>query len=589
MEHDTPLITTIAVGLGAAFILGAIANRLKVSPLVGYLLAGVMIGPATPGFVADEHIAPELAEIGVILLMFGVGLHFSIKDLLSVKWIAIPGAVGQIAIATLMGMGLAWTLGWSIPAGLVFGLALSVASTVVLLRALQERHLLDTTRGRIAVGWLIVEDLAMVFALVLLPALADIANQGAPSGHAFLIAIGITAGKVVAFIAFMLIVGRRVIPWILHWTAHSGSRELFRLAVLAIALGIAYEAAVLFGVSFALGAFFAGMILSESPLSQRAAEESLPLRDAFAVLFFVSVGMLFDPRILIEQPIPVLMTVLIIVLGKSIAAYLIVRAFRYTGGVALTISASLAQVGEFSFILAGLGTSLALLPQDGHDLILAGAIVSILLNPVLFDLLDRRRAAAKAAEAAVAASPAPAVSEAPAAPSEATEPSADDEEGLVATALTGHAIVIGYGRVGTLVAKDIAETGTPILVVETDTERAAAARADGIEVIVGNAADGDVLAALNLAGAKWLFIAIAEAFEAGSVVAEARKANPDLPIIVRAHYDAEVHHLRNQGATAVVMGEREIARSMVDTVAAAKEPELPPPPVPEPGAGEGLA
>jgi CPA2 family monovalent cation:H+ antiporter-2 len=589
MEHDTPLITTIAVGLGAAFILGAIANRLKVSPLVGYLLAGVMIGPATPGFVADEHIAPELAEIGVILLMFGVGLHFSIKDLLSVKWIAIPGAVGQIAIATLMGMGLAWTLGWSIPAGLVFGLALSVASTVVLLRALQERHLLDTTRGRIAVGWLIVEDLAMVFALVLLPALADIANQGAPSGHAFLIAIGITAGKVVAFIAFMLIVGRRVIPWILHWTAHSGSRELFRLAVLAIALGIAYEAAVLFGVSFALGAFFAGMILSESPLSQRAAEESLPLRDAFAVLFFVSVGMLFDPRILIEQPIPVLMTVLIIVLGKSIAAYLIVRAFRYTGGVALTISASLAQVGEFSFILAGLGTSLALLPQDGHDLILAGAIVSILLNPVLFDLLDRRRAAAKAAEAAVAASPAPAVSEAPAAPSEATEPSADDEEGLVATALADHAIVIGYGRVGTLVAKDIAETGTPILVVETDTERAAAARADGIEVIVGNAADGDVLAALNLAGAKWLFIAIAEAFEAGSVVAEARKANPDLPIIVRAHYDAEVHHLRNQGATAVVMGEREIARSMVDTVAAAKEPELPPPPVPEPGAGEGLA
>jgi CPA2 family monovalent cation:H+ antiporter-2 len=387
----------------------------------------------------------------------------------------------------------------------------------------------------------------------------------------------------------MLIVGRRVIPWILHWTAHSGSRELFRLAVLAIALGIAYEAAVLFGVSFALGAFFAGMILSESPLSQRAAEESLPLRDAFAVLFFVSVGMLFDPRILIEQPIPVLMTVLIIVLGKSIAAYLIVRAFRYTGGVALTISASLAQVGEFSFILAGLGTSLALLPQDGHDLILAGAIVSILLNPVLFDLLDRRRAAAKAAEAAVAASPAPAVSEAPAAPSEATEPSADDEEGLVATALTGHAIVIGYGRVGTLVAKDIAETGTPILVVETDTERAAAARADGIEVIVGNAADGDVLAALNLAGAKWLFIAIAEDFEAGSVVAEARKVNPDLPIIVRAHYDAEVHHLRNQGATAVVMGEREIARSMVDTVAAAKEPELPPPPVPEPGAGEGLA
>jgi CPA2 family monovalent cation:H+ antiporter-2 len=590
MEHDTPLITTIAVGLGAAFILGAIANRLKVSPLVGYLLAGVMIGPATPGFVADPEIAPELAEIGVILLMFGVGLHFSIKDLLSVKWIAIPGAVGQIVIATLMGMGLAWTLGWPVPAGLVFGLALSVASTVVLLRALQERHLLDTTRGRIAVGWLIVEDLAMVLALVLLPALADIAKESAPNQNALLLAIGITVGKVVAFIAFMLIIGRRVIPWVLHWTAHSGSRELFRLAVLAVALGIAYGAAKLFGVSFALGAFFAGMILSESPLSQRAAQESLPLRDAFAVLFFVSVGMLFDPAILIERPISVLMTVLIIVLGKSVAAYLIVRAFRYSGGVALTISASLAQVGEFSFILAALGTGLGLLPQAGQDLILAGAIVSILLNPVLFDLLDRRRAAALAALAAVAPPVAiePAAAGENIAPPMSETPAPDDEEGLVPTALIDHAIVICYGRVGNLVGQELKAMGMPVLVVETDPDRAAAARLDGIAVVVGNAADSDVLAALNLARAKFLFIAIAEAFEAGSVIADARKVNPDLPIIARAHYDAEVHHLKSQGATAVVMGEREIARSMVNTVTDATEQESVPPAAPEAGAGEGL-
>jgi CPA2 family monovalent cation:H+ antiporter-2 len=587
MEHDTPLITTIAVGLGAAFILGAIANRLKVSPLVGYLLAGVMIGPATPGFVADREIAPELAEIGVILLMFGVGLHFSIKDLQSVIWIAIPGAIGQIVIATLMGMGLAWTLGWTIPAGLVFGLALSVASTVVLLRALQERHLLDTTRGRIAVGWLIVEDLAMVLALVLLPALADIVKESAPSQNALLLAIGITVGKVIAFVAFMLIIGRRVVPWVLHWTAHSGSRELFRLAVLAVALGIAYGAAKLFGVSFALGAFFAGMILSESPLSQRAAQESLPLRDAFAVLFFVSVGMLFDPAILIERPVPVLMTVLIIVLGKSLVAYLIVRAFRYSGGVALTISASLAQVGEFSFILASLGTSLGLLPQAGQDLILAGAIVSILLNPILFDLLDRRRAAALAVSAAAAPVGAELVGAGEnIVPPMTGTPGPDDEDGLVATALTGHAIVIGYGRVGSLVGQEMKAMGMPVLVVETGPDRAAAARSDGIEVAVGNAADGDVLAALNLAGAKFLFIAIPEAFEAGSVIADARKANPALPIIVRAHYDAEVHHLKAQGATAVVMGEREIAMSMVDIVKGAVESVSPA--APEAGAGEGL-
>ena len=396
--HHGPLIAILVAGLGLAFVFGALAQKLRISPLVGYLVAGVAVGPFTPGFVADQGLANQLAEIGVILLMFGVGLHFSLKELLSVKAIAVPGALVQIGVATLLGLGLGLFLGWNWVAGIVFGLALSVASTVVLLRALQERRLVQTEKGKIAVGWLIVEDLAMVLALVMIPAVADALNGTRPGATAPLAGqfdlglwgvLGLTAAKVVAFVAFMLIVGRRVIPWVLHWVAHTGSRELFRLAVLAVALGVAFIAASLFGVSFALGAFFAGMILNESPLSQRAAEESLPLRDAFAVLFFVSVGMLFDPGILLRAPGPLLATLAIILIGKSLAAWLIVRAFGRSNAVALTISASLAQIGEFSFILAGLGVSLAILPEQGRDLILAGAILSILLNPVLFAIVDR--------------------------------------------------------------------------------------------------------------------------------------------------------------------------------------------------------
>jgi CPA2 family monovalent cation:H+ antiporter-2 len=361
MPHDTPLIATIVVGLGLAFVFGAIANRFKIPPLVGYLLAGVLVGPHTPGFVADQALATELAELGVILLMFGVGLHFSFKDLLSVRAIAVPGAVVQIGFATVLGFGLSYLLGWDTGAGFVFGLALSVASTVVLLRAMQERRLIDTERGRIAVGWLIVEDLAMVLALVLLPALAGLL-KGGDAGQAAAFSdplatrfglglwgvLGLTLAKVVAFVALMLIVGRRVVPWILHTIAHTGSRELFRLAVLAIALGVAFGAAKLFGVSLALGAFFAGMIMSESELSHRAAEESLPLRDAFAVLFFVSVGMLFDPTSLLREPLPILATLFIIVIGKSVAAFFIVIAFRHPVATALTISASLAQIAHAS-------------------------------------------------------------------------------------------------------------------------------------------------------------------------------------------------------------------------------------------------
>ncbi len=397
MHHATPLISTIVGGLVLAFILGALANRLKLPPLIGYLCAGIVVGPHTPGYTADQALAPELAELGVILLMFGVGLHFSLKDLMAVKKIAIPGAVVQIAIATVLGMGVAWGFGWEWGPGLVYGLALSVASTVVLLKALQERNLVESPQGRIAVGWLIVEDLAMVLTLVLLPALAGLlapageAGSGAAAASSgdILLTVLSTLGKVAAFVAVMLVIGRRFIPWMLERIVWTGSRELFRLAVLATALGVAFGAYSLFGVSFALGAFFAGMVLAESEFSHRAAEESLPLRDAFAVLFFVSVGMLFNPMVLITDPWGVLATLFIIVVGKSVAALCIVRAFGHSTRTGMTIAVSLAQIGEFSFILAGLGVYLKILPERGQALILAGALLSIVLNPLLFYMLDR--------------------------------------------------------------------------------------------------------------------------------------------------------------------------------------------------------
>ncbi len=384
--HDTTLISTIAVGLGLAFVFGFAAKRLNLPPLVGYLLAGVAIGPFTPGFVADTHLAPQLAEIGVILLMFGVGMHFSVRDLLAVRTIAVPGAVAQIAFATVLGVGLATALGWDFGAGLVFGLALSVASTVVLLRALEARGTLDTAEGRVTVGWLIVEDLVMVVALVLLPALAPTLNGAAAATSSTDLAAGLalTLGKVAAFVALMLIVGTRVFPWLLKQVEKTGSRELFTLAVVALALGVAFGSALLFGVSFALGAFFAGVVINESDLSHRAAAEAQPLQDAFAVLFFVAVGMLFDPLILVERPLAVLAVVGIIVIGKSLAAFAIVRILRRPTGAALLVSAALAQIGEFSFILAELGVSLGLMPEDGQGLILAGALISITLNPVAF-------------------------------------------------------------------------------------------------------------------------------------------------------------------------------------------------------------
>ncbi|MET0362325.1 MAG: YbaL family putative K(+) efflux transporter [Sphingobium sp.] len=537
MPHETPLIATIVAGIVLAFIFGSLAFRLRVSPLIGYLLAGVLVGPFTPGYVADQGLANELAELGIILLMFGVGLHFSLRDLMAVRTIAIPGAIVQILVAIAMGFGLSALLGWPYLGGLVFGLALSVASTVVLLRALQERRIVDTERGRIAIGWLIVEDLVMVLALVMLPALA-----GADGGSALGLTLLSTVLKVGLFVVLMLVVGRRAIPWLLHSVAHSGSRELFRLAVLAIALGIAFGAAKLFGVSFALGAFFAGMVLAESPLSQRATEETLPLRDAFAVLFFVSVGMLFNPSVLIDEPLPLLATVAIIIVGKSVAAYAIVRLFGRSNMVALTIAASLAQIGEFSFILASLGSTLQLFPADARDLILAGAIISIMLNPVLFIVIDRMTARAAKAE------------------KHAEQEAAADEAAAVQAA-RGHVVLVGHGRVGRIIRERLAAAGN-LVVVDTEPDVLDLSPAEGLTIVTGNAARPDVLAKARLADARLLLVAIPDPFEAGQVVEQARRLNPDLHIVARAHSDGDVAHLEGLGANLAIMAEREIAARM---------------------------
>ena len=543
MHHS--LIAILVGSFVLAFIFGALAQRLRLSPLVGYLVAGVIAGPFTPGFVGDQTLAPQLAEVGVILLMFGVGLHFSMKDLMSVRAIALPGAVVQITVATLLGWGLARLLGWSNGAGIVFGLSLSVASTVVLLRALEERRLVETEKGRIAVGWLIVEDLAMVLALVLLPALAGLLKGETSDPADVWAALFTTFAKVGAFVAVMLIIGRRVIPWMLERVAATGSRELFTLCVLAIALGVAFGSAAMFGVSFALGAFFAGMLLNESEFSHQAASETLPLRDAFAVLFFVSVGMLFDPMILVERPLEVLATFLIIVLGKSVAAFLIVRSFGRTTSTALLISTSLAQIGEFSFILAGLGLQLEILPKAGQDLILAGALLSIIVNPLLFAWLDRRmaREAKVVRDRADVATPVPAD-------------------------ITGHVVLVGYGRVGSELARLLTAHGVPLVVIDDEDTLVARARAAGLPAIRGNAVNEAVLREAMPERATTVMLAIPNALEGGEIIAKLRGINPALSIVARGHSDAELKHLLERGADAAVMAERELAHSLAEMVMA---------------------
>lgn len=539
MEHSLPLITTLVGSLLMAFVFGMLAHRLKLSPMVGYLVAGVLSGPFTPGYVADAEIAPELAELGVILLMFGVGLHFSLRDLMAVKRIAVPGAIGQIAIATLLGALLATVLGWSPLAATLFGLSLSVASTVVLLRALEARSMVESPEGKIAVGWLIVEDLVMVLALVLLPLLANLSSddgQGATWGQ-LVSEVAWTLGKVATFITLMVVFGRRFIPWLLARSAATGSRELFTLAVLAIALGIAFGAVELFDVSFALGAFFAGIVLNGSELSHKAANDSLPLRDAFAVLFFVSVGMLFNPAILLTAPLAVLASVIIILFGKSLAAYGIVRLFGHDRHTALTISASLAQIGEFSFILLGLGITLGLLPTEARDIVLAAAIVSILVNPFLFNLIDRLEARTAARD------------------ENATAPKA----GVPADKV----VLVGGGRIGGRIAEQLRQSRVPLVIVESDPGQTERLREQGFEVIHGNAVLAETLEEAGIEEACVLIVAIPNSFEAGEIIASQRGLAPARTILACAYFGDEVEWLQKQGASAVVNGADEVANRLV--------------------------
>jgi CPA2 family monovalent cation:H+ antiporter-2 len=550
MEHNISLITTIAAALGLGLLFGMLAVRLRLPALVGYLAAGVIIGPATPGFVADVQLASQLAEIGVMLLMFGVGLHFSLDDLLEVKGIALPGAVLQIAVATLLGIGMTHLWGWSLGAGLVFGLALSVASTVVLLRALEDRGQLDSFNGRIAVGWLVVEDLVTVLVLVLLPALAGPLGGKSSGDGSLWLTIGTTLLQVGAFIAFMLLVGRKLFPWFLWRVAKTGSRELFTLAVIAAAVGIAYGSSHLFGVSFALGAFFAGMVLRESELSHRAAAETLPLRDAFSVLFFVSVGMLFDPRVLIDSPLQVLGVLAVILVGKSLAAFILVLALRYPLNTAITVSASLAQIGEFSFILAALGISLGLLPDLGQNLILAGAIISIAVNPLMFKLagpLERWVRGRSEHARNMERSP---------------DPLRELPMSVPHERLRGQVVLVGYGRVGKRIAAELDRQGVHYVVAEQNREMVEELRRRDQPAVAGNAAEPAVLIQAHIAHASMLVIATPDTFHVRAMIETAKALNPGIRCVVRTHNEEEARLLREETGGTVLVGEHELASSM---------------------------
>jgi monovalent cation:H+ antiporter-2, CPA2 family len=551
MPHHVPLITTIAAALGLALLLGFVAARLKLPALVGYLVAGILIGPYTPGFVADTRLASELAEIGVMLLMFGVGLHFSLGDLLAVRKVAVPGAIVQMAAATAMGAGAALWWGWSPAAALVFGISLSVASTVVLLRALESLGLLESFNGRIAVGWLVVEDLAMVLVLVLLPPLAGVlSGRGGTDADSLWRSLGTTLLQVGLFVALMLVVGRRLFPWLLWQVQKLGSRELFTLCVVAAAVSIAYGATKLFGVSFALGAFFAGMVLRESEFSHRAAEETLPLRDAFAVLFFVSVGMLFDPRVLIEEPLRVLAVVGIIVLGKSIAAALLVLVLRYPLNTALTVSASLAQIGEFSFILIGLGAALGVMPPQAQSLVVAGALISIALNPLVFRsihplqqwLLARSQTARDL--------------------NARHDPLAELPMSTEDKYLARQVVLVGYGRVGRQLADALREAGVPFVVADQNREIVERLRAEGIPAVVGDAALPEVLVQAHVARAAMLVVATPDTLRVRQMAITARLLNPGIEVVVRSHNEEEARRLQQEIDGRIFLGEQELARAM---------------------------
>ncbi len=557
MDHNVTLITTIAAGFGLALIFGFIAEKLKIPALVGYLLAGIIIGPETPGFTADVEIAAELAEIGVMLLMFGVGLHFSLNDLLAVKRIAVPGAIVQMTVATILGMTLASWWGWSFGAGLVFGLSLSCASTVVLLKALESRGFLETMNGRIAVGWLIVEDLVTVLILVLLPTFAVILGETNDTEHdaaPLWYTIGLTLFLVFAFIALMLVIGRRVLPWLLWQIASTGSRELFTLAVVAFAICIAYGAAAIFSVSFALGAFFAGMVMRESKFSHRAAQESLPFRDAFAVLFFVSVGMLFDPMILVDEPMHVLAVVAIIIVGKSIAAMALALILRYPLNTALTVAASLGQIGEFSFILAGLGFSLGLMPAEGVSLVLAGAIISIAFNPVAFAAISpvsnwvlKHSALARRFE-------------------RRDDPYAELPMSTARKFLEGQVVLIGYGHVGKRIANALNEQDIPYIIAEQNRELVQDLRKLNVAAVSGDATEPSVLIQAHITDAAMLVIAVPDPLNVRQMVETARTLNPSIEIVLRTNNEDEAALLNKDKIGTVFFSKEELAKSMINHV-----------------------
>lgn len=552
MHQEMSLIVTIAASFGLALVLGFVAAKLKLPELVGYMVAGIILGPLTPGFVVDVTLSQQLAEIGVILLMFGVGLHFSFEDLMKVRRIALPGAMVEIPLVTALGGGVAWLWGWPIGSSLIFGLSLSVASTVVLVRALEKAGQLENMTGHIAVGWLVVEDLVMVLVLVLLPPLAGWlgTSGGGVSTHSLATAIGLTLLKVVGFIALMLVVGRRFFPWLLWQVAHTGSRELFTLSVVAAAIGIAYGASVLFGVSFALGAFFAGIVMRESSLSYRAAKESLPLRDAFSVLFFVSVGMLFEPRILLEQPLAVLSVLIIIMVGKSMLAFFLVKAARYPLNTALTVAVGLAQIGEFSFILAGLGVQLGLLLPEGQNLILAGSLLAIALNPLVFRAVEplQRFIRSRSRLARLVEQP--------------DDPLAVLPMSFSSEVLTGHVVLAGYGRVGQYLADILTARGICVVVIEHNRELVEALRESGLPAVVGDAVEPDVLIQAHIARARMLVMAIPDTARAGRMLEIARMLNPDIDSVARSHSQQETDFLRSERIGEVFMGEHELARGM---------------------------
>ncbi len=549
IQSDLPLITTLAIGMTAAFVGGLVASKLRIPPIVGYLVAGIIVGPHTPGFHEDMKIAEELSEIGIVLLMFGVGLHFSLQDFMEVKKIALTGALAQITGVTLIGGGIAHLWGWSWESCILFGLSLSVASTVVLLRMFEERNLVQTVQGHIGIGWLVVEDIAMIIALVLIPALVESGMEsnagGPPPAQLVLIAIG----KVVLFMVLMMVAGKRFLPWLLSIVSQTRSRELFTLAVFVMALGIAYGASKMFGVSFALGAFFAGMMIRESDLNHEVADRALPFQDAFAVLFFVSVGMLFDPHILLEQPLKVLTVIAIVIGGNFVIGFTIVRLFGYPLKTSLLVASGLSQIGEFSFILVSVGLLYGLLPDDGRDLILAGAMASIALNPVAFYISRRIY---EYAEQRPHLSPIFNVR------GDDLAHLRGDEKYI----LKDLVILVGHGRVGRQISKNIHDSHIDLVVIDNNRERVETLRQNGFHAIVGDASQEETLREAAIAKSVALVVAVPDPFEARRIVDMARKIKPDLKILVRAHNEEEREFFISQNIDMAITGPRAVGQQM---------------------------